>query len=322
MEANAQDVMVVEKKDKTTVEFNVDDIQQVFFKNNGGDIIEPSDSEIYPKLKDGNGKPIYITFVGTKRGYEEHPGWGLNFVYGENGELIRFGEDPQENQILSYFINGQSFHSYSTLPQYIDTARKIVHVDMTLNSDGLVASMSILFKYLTHSERKDDMYKHNCILSYNSNKQLTKVEGDLYIENYDKNNNLEYAKVNESMVLTWENDNLVKVEDTYTEVEKVGDPDGSRSWTATLQYGNTLNTCKQYTKGLSKIRFFWGEYGIEKLFMLGLFGVGPAKLPTSIQKVDSRQSSSAQYTYTLNNDGTIATEKSSDSLVEDIYVYK
>ena len=271
-------------------------------------------------MKDKNGNPIYLTFVGSN--YDEHPGWGLNFIYGDNGELIRFGRDFYENQKLSYFVNGQSFHSYTTLPEYYETADEVVDVALTLNSDGLVASMSVLFKLLYHSERKDDTYEHDYVLSYNSEKQLTNVEGSLYIENYDKDNNLEYAKVNESIVLTWQDGNLVKIDETYTEIEKVGNPDGGRSWTATIQYGNEPNAYKQFTKGLSDIRLFSGEYGIEKLLMLGLFGVGPSNLPTSIKTVNSKYSQYRSYTYTLNDKGLIASEKSSDSSVDDIYVYK
>lgn len=323
MVAKAQNVMVVEKNDNTTYEFNVDDIRQVYFQNKGGDIIEPSASELYPKLKDGNGKTLFLTFVGTKSDYDNNTGRVLSrFVYDENGKLMQFGRYPESDPAQTYYVSGQSFYSYSTLPEYYETAKVGVDVNMTLNSEGLVASMSIYFRYLHQEGRNNDIYKHNYTLSYNSEKQLTKVEGDLYIENYDKNNNLEYAKVNESMMLTWENGNLVKVDRIYTEVEKVGDPDGGRSWTATLEYDNTPNACKQYTKGFSKIRFFWGEYGIEQLFMLGLFGVGPAKLPTSISTVDAKHSTSYQYTYTLNNNGTVATEKSSGSSTEDIYVYK
>ena len=39
--ASAQDVMVVENKDNTTTEFNVDDIQRVYFKEKGGTEVNP-----------------------------------------------------------------------------------------------------------------------------------------------------------------------------------------------------------------------------------------------------------------------------------------
>ena len=50
--ARAQYVMVVEKNDNTTIEYNVEDIQQVYFKKIGGEMPNPSNSVLSSRLKD------------------------------------------------------------------------------------------------------------------------------------------------------------------------------------------------------------------------------------------------------------------------------
>ena len=157
------------------------------------------------------------------------------------------------------------------------------------------------------------MYKGDYSLFYNDKRQLVRIEGILNAEGNDETHGYRHAKVNETHIMTWENDNLTNINFICNEIEKVGEIDLSNPKSYNISYGSQLNVCRQYTEGLSSRCFNW-ECNIDWLFMLGLFGVGPVNLPTSI---DSRM-----YTYTLNENGTIASEKSSSSGIPDVYIYK
>ena len=131
-----------------------------------------------------------------------------------------------------------------------------------------------------------------------------KVEGDVYTSsgNYDESKKkTSEGKVIETLI--WDNGNLTRKETTYI-VEGVT----KESYITDVAYSNEPNIYKQYPLGLSRKIGIEGEWGLEPLYMIGLFGVGPVNLPSSI--------SGSKYTYTLNENGTIATEDNY------IYVYK
>ena len=91
----------------------------------------------------------------------------------------------------------------------------------------------------------------------------------------------------------------MKVDRTYTEKEDIEGDGLSYPFSISIGYGNEINPLRQFTKGLSDIRFFWGEWGIEELFMVGLFGVGPVNLPIDKEEIGDGISS-YQYSYIIN----------------------
>ena len=302
--ATAQNVMVVEQKSGTTTEFSVDDIQRVFFKNNGGADVNPSNSVLSSRLKDKDGNPIFLTFIGNQNDYDENNGNGTYYFYDEKGALTSYGMLPsKENRGEdAFFVDGLSYHSFSTLHEYYENAGSpdLVDATITLNADGLVSSVSCVFKEILGSmDVVDELFKGDYIFTYNSENQLVKVEGDIYTSsaNYDESKKKSTeGKVIESLI--WENGNLVRKETTYT-INGVATQGDATS----ITYSKVPNIYRQYTEELSRKMGIEGEWALEPLYMLGLFGVGPANLP-------------AGHTFTLNEDGSIASEDNH------VYIYE
>lgn len=197
--ATAQNIMVVEQKSGTTTEFNVDDIQRVYFKNNGGTDANPSNSVLSSRLKDKDGNLVFLSFVGSQNDCDENNGYGTHFVYDANGVLTNFGLLPESHRYFNgYFIDGQSYHSYSTLPEYYGNNHytNLVNVNMILNGEGLVSKLSFEYKEDRTDTNNDDVYRGEYTLTYNSEKQLVKAEGPVSIDDYDKDGNLRYSKKN------------------------------------------------------------------------------------------------------------------------------
>lgn len=164
-----------------------------------------------------------------------------------------------------------------------------------------------------------DLYKGDYTLLYNQDKQLVRIEGNIH---YEDNENRKKGGT-ELLTLTWEEGNLVKVDRIYTEKEDVEGEGLSYPFSFNIGYGNEENPLRQFTKGLSDIRFFWGEWGIEELFMIGLFGVGPVNLPIDKKEIGDGIISSYQYSYIINDNGTIHSETQKERNNSDtiIYVY-
>ena len=309
--ANAQNVMVVEQKSGTATEFNVDDIQRVYFKNNGGADVNPSNSVLSSRLKDKDGNPIFLTFVGSQHDYDENNGYGTYYFYDEKGALTSFGRLPsQENRGEdAFFVDGLSYYSYSMLPDYSELRGDPVEGTMNLNDDGFISELSCSFKELLQ-EGIDEHFKYDLVFTYNSKNQLVKIEGDVYTseKNYDETlKTSSQGKVLQTFI--WEEDNIVRKETTYfVDGETISDK------SVYVVYGNERNVSKQFTKGLIDKVIDDDLFGFGLLYSLGLFGVGPVNLPTSID--------SKVYTYTLNENGTIASEKRSNSGMPDVYIYK
>ena len=302
--ASAQHIMVVEQNDNTTTEFNVDDIKRVYFKNK--DTPTPSNSVLSSRLKDKDGNPIRLTYVGNHRDYDENNGYGTHFFYDENGTLTSFSQNAGYR---AYFIDGLSYHSYFTLANYYQNGEcgDVIDVILTLNDDGLVSSFSYEFKEMV-PEGIDDLFKGSFSLAYNSEKQLVKAEADFYssFTTYDESKR-KTAEGRITYNFIWEGGNIVKKDVTYL----VDDKTVEESFT--ISYGEEPNLCRQYTRSLSEE--IWGDtvFSVHLLSTIGLFGVGPVNLPVEIH--------GKKYSYTLNPNGTIATEND-NGYTNDIYIYK
>jgi len=202
-----------------------------------------------------------------------------------------------------------SYYSYSMLPNYSELRGDLVECTMSLNENGLISELSGSFKELVQ-KGLDEHFTFDYIMTYNSNNQLVKIEGDVYTseKNYDEDlKTSSQGKVLQTF--TWEKGNLVRKETTY-----FVDGGAVSGESVSVIYGKERNISKQFTKGLIDKVIDDDLFGFGLLYYLGLFGDGPVSLPTTID--------SKGYTYTLNENGTIASEKCSDSGTPDVYIYK
>lgn len=102
-----------------------------------------------------------------------------------------------------------------------------------------------------------------------------------------------------TITFNWENGNIASADVLYKDKYE------TEHDRYVLTYGDTPNAHRQYTTMLSALLALDGaDYPL-----LGLFGDGPALLPTQcLELEDGDEPNTEYYTYTLNNDGTIATE--------------
>ena len=243
--ANAQNVMVVEQKSGTATEFNVDDIQRVYFKNNGGTDVNPSNAVLSSRLKDKNGNPVLLERI--KLADDEE----IKYNYDSDGLLVSYEE------ILLFSINSNTI-SVTNKP-YSGT------FNYTLNENGLISDLTVEQK--GPNDIGTTTSKYACHYNYNDEMQLISfdiVSGQT--ESYDADGILiektEIAPQFPHAIYNWENGNLVSR--TYLD----------KHWTDTWKYGTDLNINKQPSMG--GVWIFEDRTGLLPLQMLGLFGVGSA----------------------------------------------
>ena len=244
-----------------------------------------------PYLVDSNGNKIQVLSVSSESGNYVSP--FAIFSYDDNGKLTR-----TKYHDYDYVISGSDF-----VLKYSDKYDDIV-IKIRTNSSGLITSIEYTDKYLgSASGTGDGTESYTYTYKYNSNKQLTNAsmvgtEGD-------------GDKVSNNVTCTWSNGNLVTLvfEDKETDSD-TGEVDKGKK-TYTFTYGNQENTFKQLPECI------WDRIchdGPEWLCAIGLFGVGPANLPTGYTRVSSSGSNySYSLSYTLNADGSIKTESRKES---------
>ena len=225
------------------------------------------------------------------------------FIYNDSGRVTgisRYGDWA----IIDY--------SAGTITDKYDT------YNFTLNANGCISSMTESW-----SENQGDEIESGTTtyqLSYTSDNRLSKVEATLKVNfTYPDTGVTNYITEKYSWDFTWENGSLTKEEykawvDDWDYPEAVEDYYSSES-TCTIQNSQD-NSLRQYTERLSEI-FDVGEYG-EELYLCGLFGAAPNRLPALVIytsknfDINGNQtfsySRTSHYTYDMNADGTIAYE--------------
>jgi len=194
------------------------------------------------------------------------------------------------------FDNGTSYQ-YSYNPEKITNSDgKFTISDIKRNSSGAITSM-------TMQNTGGTAYKATA--SYDSEGHLVKyVIGD-YTET----------------TFTWDNGKLVKftAKGTYTTREEVDE--------AVFEYnGNEYkNTTGQYTYSMFECEIS----GTDWLFLCGSFGRAGNYLPTKVTSTENitykngttkTANKEYSYSYTLNSDGTVATETSNNTTKKYVYV--
>lgn len=143
-------------------------------------------------------------------------------------------------------------------------------------------------------------------LSYNGDGLLQKITNTTKITATYQG---ESAKLNQTSdaAYTWSAGNLTKVVQTVNQTSVT--PDGNESQNLNVdvevQYGSQLNPFQQYTFGL-------GAYAMPSIFCylspVGLLGKGSKNLPTYAKVSGNVYNTSSSIEYTLNPNGSIATE--------------
>lgn len=233
-----------------------------------------------PYFTDANGNRIQVLSVISGDRTQ------ASFTYDEKGNLTGLKYDKYNNT-----FSGSNFVlSYSDNTGNAETK-------INTNSKGLITSIeSKANSYRNYGNNENVTETYTNTFKYNSNKQLTNASIIGTTRSGDK------ESIN--IIMTWDNGNLSK-----TEVEKkridgeTGEVENSIYNTHTYMYGEEINTFKQMP-GFIWRHFNEGLGGM--LYAIGLFGVGPANLPTGYTANGS--SSSYSLSYTLNADGSINTE--------------
>ncbi|MGN0069787.1 MAG: hypothetical protein ACI350_08700 [Prevotella sp.] len=151
-------------------------------------------------------------------------------------------------------------------------------------------------------------------LSYDANGQLVAMES-VYNEKYTENGIVHTDKDVNKATVTWKDGNMMKWESIHTYEYKGGERvyTGTDKSSVSFTYGIKPNKYRQYPG--------WVCDDDMGFFGAGLVGVGPKMLPQTITEYISEAYDGETYededsytgTFTLNEDGTINTEKWTDN---------
>lgn len=209
------------------------------------------------------------------------------YEYDEKGNLVRLGDGD--------FVLDVSGKTVKTKDR---TDEDYTHTyQVTTNNKGYITGTSLNVNIVDSDG--SETYSGKATFTYNNKDQFIGYEWSVsgfYTEDGEK------VPISASVKKTfiWENDNLVKTE--WTEAASEYGETYTERGSSTITYGSQVNPCRQVPA--SFIRIFgdgWWE-GFWHLAPLGLFGVGPANLPNYVN--------GNPVSYTLNTNGTIATENS------------
>lgn len=256
---------------------------------------------------------------------DDNNGGGSSNVTGNESALVKDGK-----MLLTSITVGD----YETTTLGYDDKLRPVYVNEEYYDD-IEPKFSI--DYNTGKITIEDDYE-NLSVSFNSKGYVTKIQGswkeedDEYYQDYgtiswtysydgsghlvgvDKNDTEEGEKIVGKIVLTWENGNLMKVEDNEVFYDDKGNVEEKNSYIQTFTYGNQINKYKQFPE-------VYGDDEEYMLFIAGLLGVGSEKLPLTCTSLEideydgytHKYENSVTSEFTLNEDGTIDTETWFDS---------
>ena len=222
------------------------------------------------------------------------------FSYDEEGRCYRAYEPSNDDLIIIDYENGL------ILSGDIGEEMKI-----SFNGKGYITGMSASWDYEEDGEKYSGSGKMT--FSYDGNGHLTE-------ENINSKERYSYKGETSSYSMTsktayrWENGDLVSGSMRHEETE-----DGDDNWAAdefTIRYDETLdNIHKQFPFTFYRVMDNYHDSYIHILGMVGMFGIGPAHLPSSYHKEFNEEgqtwdeTSGGSVVYTINSDGYIAGER-------------
>lgn len=253
-----------------------------------------------PTITDSNGKNVQV----TKAGY-------FSFTYDTSGKLSSINFDGKN--ILQdgdeFILSDRNFNAKIYLYSKKDLIAKIECTEIEGGSDG-------------------EVFTHVYNYKYNSDNRLIKVTETGSVKAKDGGSGSFTTNVN----YKWENGNLTQI--TYHYTEKGKDDGESYSEDDTMEltytYGTQVNSCKQFPYCISDETDAFLGYGVA-LSTLGLFGFGPAYLPTSYKEtvtsvIDGKAHESSKdnrtLSFTLNSNGTLNLETDNGNRINYSYASK
>lgn len=174
----------------------------------------------------------------------------------------------------------------------------------SLNGNGYLSKISSNYNY--SEDGYTDKGSGTATFEYDGSGQLTKLTVKSSGKETDEDGTYSY-KEEWTVTNTWKGGNLMK---SYGK-EKISSLGYSETYeeTTTYTYGTTPNAYRQFVHATSDLT----QSDFEELSFIGLLGKGTVQLPskTTTREVDEDDdyTNSTTYSYTLNSDGTVQTEK-------------
>ncbi len=229
-----------------------------------------------PTVTDKDGNKMQVTNLS-----------GLRFAYDESGKLLSISDGvtnvATQDGKLVFDFDGDNASAY-------------------INSDGLLTKIE--FSY------RDDEYscKGNAEFNY-SDRRLKSCSAS----ETGTGKNYSY-KVTGKANYTWKDGNLTQVTTISTESGKEDGESFSEKTTVNynFNYGNQINYTKQLPFYIGSAITPGEEIG-GVFSVIGLYGYGPAYLPTGYTEVDDEGKSTYTLSFTQNSNGTINSEKRNNS---------
>lgn len=268
-----------------------------------------SDDDDNGKAPSGNGNPLVteakVLFEGVTDARNGE--WEYRFEYDDQLRPYRSIEEDDGEEL--FYIDYKAGK--------IDICDEMEGLSVSFNSRGYITKISGSWDYKDNGDGYESSYSGslNYTFSYDANGQLTSVDASEKEKSVESGYVDTYKFVSKAK-FTWKDGNLVKCESSSTEEFIEGDREAksTSSGIVNIAYGNQSNKYRQYTQ-------YFGDG--DFLFMgAGLLGVGPKNLPQTCSETYHEKTEGGSeydetytetYTFTLNDDGTINTEKSVDA---------
>jgi len=261
----------------------------------GGSLISCSgDGDSYaptPKITDKDGNTVQVTSAG-----------GLQFTYDESGKLL-----SMSNGNKTYVLQDGKFAFE------VSKGKTTGKVDVYLNSDALISKIEVEMEVSEGDEyEKDEM---TIEYSYDSRK-LDECEASGKAEYKSGSHSYSY-KGSADVEYVWKDGNLTQVkidsDSNFKGDGESGDEDVTIVYDYT--YSNQLNLAKQLPYYMGYVITGTEDFG--GLFsVLGLFGYGPAYLPTGYTETEieiedgkeRKHTNNRSLSFVMNDNGTIKSE--------------
>lgn len=213
--------------------------------------------------------------------------------YDQQGRAVSFGSE--------FSID------YSTGRIYFDDAdEEEENVTVSFTDKGYISSIKSSWDY--EDKYEDARYKGNASVQFSYDKdghivKMTESSRETYISTEDRESSTFEGNV--TMSMAWKDGNLVKVVADESEIED-GEKDHDR-YVYDIDYGTQMNVFKQFPMSLAYA--FSEDTSWRILASLGFLGIGPNRIPESMEETDDDgYSDSDNFSITLNDNGTIKSE--------------